>query len=104
MKNETIKAIDRFLLDKEMYNRTFNKNSLICLEDIEEYNNILLLLNHESNLNSEDLINSQLNVFYDNLFSTISKFIPIHLEGIEDKKLFFSVFLSVREYHSSIQE
>lgn len=99
--NSTIKtAIEIFLLDYNMFQRTFANDVLIYPEEWIEYDTIKDSLSKAEVENERKLWEVQLNVFLEKLIERISTFIPIKIENLSDVKLFLDLTQVIRQYYS----
>jgi hypothetical protein len=104
MNESTKTAIEKFLLNESVFKRIFNNDILISNEDIEEYKNIFLLIENQYNIESRDLlIKAQLGIHLEKIFLYIAKFIPVSIDSFEDRKLFFDIYLVVKNHYAKAE-
>jgi len=100
MNSTTKNAIEIFLLDYNMFQRTFANDALIYPEEWIEYDTIKDNLLKTQVENERNLCKAQLNVFLEKLIERISMMIPIKIENLSDVKLFLDLTQVIRQYYS----
>lgn len=93
MNATTKQAVERFLMDSNMFHRTFGNDDLIASDEWLRFESLKAEQAEATVDNDRVLLSVNLNIFLEDVYSRISNFIPIQLDNIAE----FHIFLDMAQ-------
>jgi hypothetical protein len=93
MNVNTKHAVERFLMDSNMFHRTFGNNTLVSPEEWLEFERIEAEQVEAEDENVMIPVPDELNNFLERVYNRISNFVPIQLDNMAE----FHIFLDLAQ-------
>ena len=103
MNVKTKHAVERFLMDSNMFHITFGNNILITSDEWLSFESIKSEQAETTVENDSMLLSARLNIFLENVYNRISNIIPIQLDSIMEFRIFLDKAQTLRRHYMDNQ-